>query len=253
MEKIITSVQNPLIKRVASLHHAKYRAEFGEFIAEGQRIVETLLNSQIKLVNLYLTDPKYIRQLAAKIPHDKIFFVAEQVMEKISGASTPSGILAVFTIPQQPSFGQLADGIVLADIADPGNMGTLIRSAAAMDRKTVVIVDGADPWSSKVVQASAGTIGTVNLYQLDWHELLKQKKARSLRLIALVIAEGKTAQQLSFENSLLVVGNEAHGVPEEWLSDCDELMTIEMPGHIESFNAAIAGSIALYLAYEHRG
>ncbi len=252
MEKIITSVQNSLVKRVTSLHHAKYRAEFGEFIAEGARIVQTILDSRIQLINLFLTDPKQICQLAATIPNDKIIIVAENVMEKISTASTPSGILAVFKIPPQPSFEQFGEGIVLADVADPGNMGTLIRTAAAMDRKTIVIVGGTDPWSPKVVQASAGTIGAVNLYQLDWHKVLKQKKERGLHLIALVIAGGKTAQQLSFEKSLLVVGSEARGIPDQWISTCDELMTLEMPGNIESLNAAVAGSIALYLSYEHR-
>lgn len=252
MEKIITSVQNPLIKRIVALQQTKCRVQYGEFIAEGQRVVQTMVNTPLQLVNLFLTDPKQVRQLTAKIPNEKIIIVAENVMEKISTASTPSGILAVFKIPQQPSNEIMGDGIVLADISDPGNMGALIRSAAAMARKTVVVVGGADPWSPKVVQASAGTISTINIYHFDWHELVKRKRERKLRLIALVIAGGKKAQQLSFSNSLLVVGNEAHGIPEQWLSTCDEQMTIEMSGNIESLNAAVAGSIALYLAYEHR-
>jgi TrmH family RNA methyltransferase len=126
-------------------------------------------------------------------------------------------------------------------------MGTLIRSAIAMGIKSVVIVEGTDPWSPKVIQASAGTIIQANVFQIGWDQLIKNKK--NLKLCALVVKGGKKPNQIDFKDILLVVGNEANGIPDNWLSKCEEKMTLPMPGNTESLNAAIAGSIALYLAF----
>jgi len=133
-------------------------------------------------------------------------------------------------------------------MSDAGNMGTLIRTAAAMGCKTVVIINGVDPWSAKVVHATAGTIGMVNIYQLYWDELLKCKK--DIPLYALVVSGGKDPQELSLKNSLLMVGSEAHGLSEVLIKQADEKITLAMSSKTESLNAAVAGSIALYLAYE---
>ena len=165
-------------------------------------------------------------------------------MEKISTTKTPSGYLAVFTIPKQPQ-PTVERGIVLANITDPGNMGTLMRSAAAMNIKTVVVVDGVDPWSPKVVQASAGSVGTLTIYQCSWQELLKHKQEK--KLCALVVKNGKAPQEHELNDVFLVIGNEAHGIPSDWLNDCELKCTLPMPGKTESLNAAVAGSIALYL------
>ena len=162
-------------------------------------------------------------------------------MKKLSQASTPSGILGIFEIPEKSE--KLTSGIVLAQISDPGNMGTLIRTAAAMDLKTVVIVEGADPWSFKVVQSTAGNIAMVNVFQWNWDKLLQKKKG--FNLIALVVKNGKILKKE--ENFLLVVGSEAHGIPKKWINDCNQLVTLDMPGKIESLNASIAGAIAMYL------
>jgi RNA methyltransferase, TrmH family len=125
-------------------------------------------------------------------------------------------------------------------------MGTLIRSCAAMNYKTVVCIKGTDPWSPKVVQASAGTIGMVNIFQVTWDELIQNKQ--NLNLCALVVSGGNKPQDIDLSNTLLVVGSEAHGIPDEWLGQCEQKLTLPMPGKTESLNAAVAGSIALYLA-----
>lgn len=244
--KVITSVTNEEIKAVTSLQHAKYRQANQHFIAEGLRTVSTLLQSGIKLYQLYVQDEMLTKALEL-VDSDSITKVSSAVMNKMSTATTPSGILGVFVMPPEPSPDRLSSGIVLAQISDPGNMGTLIRSCVAMNVKTIVIVEGVDPWSPKVVQATAGTIGYVDIFQLSWQKL--QKNKRDLKLCALVVSEGKQPEQLDLTHVLLVVGNEAQGIPAEWIKECDIRMTIPMPGQAESLNAAIAGSIALYLAF----
>lgn len=246
----ITSVHNEEIKEVAKLGSTKERATQGRFIAEGTRVCTTLIEQGIKPEQIYVTQEEHAQELSPFISEKKITLVSQHVMEKMSQAVTPSGVLGVFPIPHKPAITKMSSGLVLAKIADPGNLGTLIRTAAAMNKRTVVLVSSVDPYSPKVVQSSAGYIAHVDIFRLDWPDLIKAKNKQQLKLVALVIDNGKNPEEISFQNSLLVVGNEAHGIPQPWLDTCDQHMTLPMPGNIESLNAAVAGSIALYVAYQ---
>lgn len=247
--KKISSLDNPEIKRIIRLHTAKGRAQHGCFIAEGWRVITTLMQSNITVAGIYVTETT-VDQAQETFKKHELTLISQLIMKKISQASTPSGVLAVFYMRQNPPMQAMGPGLVLAEIADPGNMGTLIRTAVAMNIDTVVIVEGVDPWSHKVVQATAGTIGRVKLYRMSWQELLRTKK--DLPLYALVPVGGKNIATTACNNGLLVVGNEAHGIAPEWIVSCEERVTIAMPGHAESLNAAVAGSIAAYVAFGTR-
>mmetsp|Transcript_8427 Transcript_8427/g.13769 ORF Transcript_8427/g.13769 Transcript_8427/m.13769 type:complete len:204 (+) Transcript_8427:547-1158(+) len=175
---------------------------------------------------------------------------------QMSAAVTPSGILAVFGIPSSPLSHELTGpGVVLANISDPGNMGTLIRTAAALGVRTVVIQEGSDPWSPKVVQASAGMIGHVCLFQSAWDQVMKLQLQEGIETCALVVQGGEQPRSIcdrvDAKRLLLVVGNEAHGIPPDVLQGCQHRMTIPMPGDgVESLNASVAGSIAMYLMFQ---
>lgn len=245
MTKKIDSVANPIIKRVVQLQSPKHRAQLQEFIAEGFRTISTLITTGSKLVTLFVNE-EFLYDAEQIAPQKSIIMVSPAIMAKISTSKTPSGLLATFCIPPQPSFDMLGTGIVLTQISDPGNMGTLIRTAAAMNKKTIVCVESVDPWNPKVVQATAGAIGSVNIFCINWDELLLNKK--NLSLCALVAINGKNPDNVNLQNSLIIVGNEAHGIPAQWIAACDTQITLPMPGKFESLNAAVAGSIALYLA-----
>ena len=243
--KTITSRTNEEIKLVARLHQAKYREQYKQFIAEGKRVCSTLIEAGYQPHAMYVTEDM-LTTARSFVDEQLLVLVSDHVMEKISAATTPSGILGVFPIPQPPAPEKLSSGLVMVQIADPGNMGTLIRSAATMNAQSVVIIEGADPFSPKVIQATAGAIGYTTIFQLTWEQLITYKK--DLTLCALVSAGGKNPQDVALKNALLVVGSEAHGIPHAWIEDCDERITLSMPGKTESLNAAVAGSIALYLA-----
>lgn len=243
--KYITSRTNPLVKQVVDLHSRKGRAEHKQFIAEGIRTCETLIKS-CTLINCYVTDAISTQDLPF-IPVNKIIDVTDEVMEKMSTAESPSGILCVFELPQTPALNSLNQSVILHGISDPGNMGTLIRTTAALGIKQVVCIDTVDAWSPKVVQASVGTIGNVIIIDTDWETVIAQKN--DIALCALVVKEGKSPQALDFTRSVLVIGNEARGLPDDIIASCDERCTLPMPGNTESLNAAVAGSIALYCAY----
>lgn len=251
--KKISSLQNTLIKQVKMLHDAKERRERGLFIAEGLRTIEGLLQGGIEFKNLFYTmqTAELAKQLSLQIMHKwpktSFILVEEAIMYKISTLTTPAQILAVLAIPKiQLSKSNLTTGVVLAQVSDPGNMGSLIRTTAALGYQTVVVVEGTDPWSPKVVQASAGALGKVNIFKISWAELVAHKN--NLKLCALVVKNGLEPHNLNLKDSLIVVGNEAQGLPEAWVEQCEQKMTIPMPGNTESLNAAIAGSIALYLS-----
>ena len=147
-------------------------------------------------------------------------------------------------MPKKPQISTLTSGAVLAQVSDPGNMGTLIRTTAAMGLNSVVCIEGVDPWHPKVVQSSAGAIAAVNVFQMDWQTLIDNKG--DIKLAALVVEEGAEPSTID-KNSLIVIGNEANGLPRNWSATCNQQITLPMPGHTESLNAAVAGSIALYL------
>lgn len=248
--KIITSAENVEIKSIASLATSKGRKEQNRFVAEGVRTIKTLLSSNIELVKIYCLQEmasELEEKLGREIKESKICLITSNILNKISLTSTPSGIVAVFEIPVQLGLERLSRGIILAQIQDPGNMGTLIRVAAAMGVSSVVCIEGCDQWSPKVVQASAGTIGLVDIFDISWQTLVQNKK--DLSLCAMIVTGGKEIEEVNFKNTLLVVGNEANGIPREWLNDCQDAITLKMPGKTESLNAAIAGSIAMYIAF----
>ena len=234
----VTSVDNPLVKRLATLASATGRRAEGLFLAEGSRLIDGLVSAgwvpAYLLVRAELPVPEH---------WPEVIRVSERVVGKLSQAATASGYCAAFPIPQpappDPSIG----GIVLAGVADPGNVGTLIRSAAAFGIRQVVLSGGADPFGPKVVQATAGALALVTLHQVSGPAAV----LGGAPCCGLVVADGVPPPALARGPRWLVVGGEAKGIPADWLAACSERLTLPMPGGTESLNAAIAGSIAAYL------
>ncbi len=244
--KTIISRTNDDIQFISTLHKEKNRLIHQLYIAEGIRTCKTLIDAGNVTKRVYVLEA-LLPEAQKLVDEQFITVVTEPVMEKISATKTPSGLLGVFRMPPEPTLENVTSGLVLAQISDPGNMGTLIRSCAAMGCSTVVIIDGTDPWSPKVVQSSAGAVGKVQIVQTTWEMLVEHKG--NYKLCAMVVANGSTPEHINFSNTLLVVGNEAHGIPDKWVRDCDAEVTIPMPGDVESLNVAVAGSIGLYLAF----
>lgn len=244
--KIIESVTNPDVKLAASLALRKNREKHGLFVAEGVRTVTTIIECGWQPVMLFVTAEHIATVESLDIDPNVVRFVPESIINKISQTQSPSGIATLFRIPATPNIKNLSDGIVLADIRDPGNMGTLIRSCIAFGKKTIVVVGGADVWNPKVIQACAGTIAKATIFIMTWEELIKQA---TLPLHALVVHNGTPLSQIESLKGLLVIGNEAHGLSDAQIADCTNSVTIEMHKEVESLNAAVAGSIAMYCAW----
>ncbi|MDP3788125.1 MAG: RNA methyltransferase [Candidatus Chromulinivorax sp.] len=254
----ISSVSNEQVKHVVSLQDKWYRHEHGQFVVEGTRACSQLLEKYEPVV-IYMTESYYAdfskvcldattgaaanKCIIQQYDH-LITGVSQHVMDKMCTTKNPSGICAIFKIPTPLPLPQQGPGIVLIDVNDPGNLGTLIRTAAAMNIKEIILVGGVDPYNSKVIQSTAGCMTCVNIYQTTFEKLMEQTQ---LQLCALVVKHGTTPDKISLKNKFLVVGNEAHGLSPQHIQACQDKMTIPMPGHAESLNAAIAGAIGLYL------
>jgi len=248
MIRKITSNANSLIQHVIKLHSSKHRTECNEFIAQGERTISTLIEAGLTPLNLFIVEEELAH--AKKLANDEtIIIVHTSILEKMSTVKSPSGMLATFAIPQQPSYDLISSGIVMVEIQDPGNAGTLLRTAVAMNKKTAVFVESVDPWSPKVVQASAGAIGMINIFCISWEELLENKG--TIPLCALITSQTNNPRDTDLSNALIVVGNEGNGLARKRVGQCEEKMTLSMPGGFESLNASVAGSIALYITAAH--
>ena len=249
----ISSADNQLIKDAGKLHSSSSRKKIGAFLAEGERCIAGLIEGGFELQLLFIIKEQIApaHELISMVHESRIRIINNYLMRRISQAHSPCGIVAQFAIPQEQDLAEQSGGLVLAEIQDPGNMGTLIRTAAALGVPSVVLITGSvDLWSYKVVQSTAGALAHVRVYTLSWPKFIEQTSTHAK--IALVVQEGKTPAEIkkeySLSNSFLIVGNEANGIKKNWLAECDALMTLPMPsGNTESLNAAVAGSVALYL------
>ena len=233
------------IKQIASLRQQKFRKELGLFVVEGRKMVEELLHSRFETVGLYATEA-----FLADYPSFADAEIASEVqMEQMSGQDTPPGILAVVRIPQQGEI-KTSSLLVLAldGIANPGNMGTLIRTAEWFGIHDVVCSqDCVELWNPKVVQATMGSLFRVKVWATDLPAYLQKAKAEDKAVYGALL-EGENLFQMSAKpEGILVIGSESHGIRADVLPCITHPVTIPRAGGslTESLNAAVAGAILM--------
>ncbi|KKR96147.1 MAG: 23S rRNA methyltransferase [candidate division TM6 bacterium GW2011_GWE2_41_16] len=247
MKKII-SAHHEVITLIGKLDLKKYRTHFNLFKIEGERAIDQALTSYPDLLyTLVCTEQSEpLTQKWSDRIANKTVQIPSQLFAKITNQTNSQEILGIFTQPNISSLEKLSSGIVLNDIRDPGNMGTLIRTAQAFGAESIVIIDGVDPFSPKVVAATAGALLTAPLIICSWLDLVQHASLKQIALCGLILESQKSIFDLQVRKRLMVIGNEAQGLSREHQEDCIELVTIPMSDHVESLNAAIAGSLALY-------
>ncbi|GMQ93173.1 MAG: RNA methyltransferase [Acidimicrobiia bacterium] len=248
MDATITSVSNPLIKQFKKLHRARRRREAAQTIVEGSNVFGLAIGAGIKPVAvLVLEEDKVTRELAADRGFP-IMVVTEEVMKAAADSANPQGPVALIDVPAAGSI-RPRDTLVLRDIADPGNVGTMIRSAAAFGWDVCVSGSTADAWSPKVLRSGVGTHFGVHLASTDNPVL--DAHAVGLEVIATVVADG--GESLRGDRPIaLMIGSETHGLSRSDIEQADRTVTLNMPGAIESLNAAVAGSILMYTLTDDR-
>lgn len=233
------------IKQIASLRQQKFRKELGLFVVEGRKMTEELLASNFETVGLYATETFLA---------DHPFFgnaetVGDVPMQQMSGQDTPPGILAVVRIPQQGEIKTTSSLVLALDgIANPGNMGTLIRTAEWFGIRDVVCsADCVELWNPKTVQATMGSLFRVKVWSTDLPAYLKQAKMEGRAIYGALLDGENLFQMQAKPEGILVIGSESHGIRKDVLPCITHPVTIPRVGGsaTESLNAAVAGGIIM--------
>ena len=232
------------VKYIQSLGHKKFRDEEHVFIAEGPKVVMELLQEKVNVEELFATR-EWIdenKNLVNKIIATEI---TQQELERISFLSTPNQVVAIVKKIDPGSKIDCKNKITLMldTIQDPGNMGTIIRTADWFGISQIICShDCADIYNPKVVQASMGSIARVNVYYTELNEFLQEQK--QIRIYAATL-EGKDVGQTKISEGIIIIGNEARGIHPEILAFANVKITIKRRGKSESLNAAVATGVIL--------
>ncbi len=246
----ITKSDHKLIKKIASLKEKKYRERFGEFLVEGALSLEWALSSGYKVCDIvFSSDFVMSEALSEKLKGRDLVKVPPHLFAKMADTKTPQGILCTCALPEQGKMPETGLFVYCDRVRDPGNLGTIIRTADAMGFDGVVLSpDCVDPFNPKLVRSTMGSLFHIALFDGVDYEMLTSWQSRGFRLVVSALSESAvTPEALTVsEKTVLVMGNEASGVSEAILQKADTVVKIPMAGSAESLNVAAAAAILMY-------
>ena len=241
----IESIHNDIIKLVVSLKEKKNRDEKSLFVVEGfKQVSEIPKDWKIKFI---LATEKY-----KDFNTDKLYITTEKIFKKISDTKTPQEILAVVEkkkIDTETVLSNKGIFVVIDTLQDPGNMGTIIRTAESFGCKGIFISkNSADVYGDKVVRSTMGAIFNIPIVQeCDIVSLISLMKQRQIKTYAFSLDTNNMLSTFKFENNVaLIIGNESKGINKNILAIVDDKIKIDMRGKSQSLNAAVACSVAIY-------
>lgn len=257
----ITSTKNQHVQRIRELLAKRANREStGLYVIEGVRLCEEAVNSGVRPeLTLYSENcsPRGLELMRhAQTLGSRVISVAESVLNSISETETSQGILMVVPASPRALPAEVNFVLVLDQLRDPGNVGTILRTACASGVQAVFCTPGSvDPYSPKVVRAAMGAHFRLPILTQPWNEI-RDYCARQKPPLRAILAEsgaGSSLWELNLMSPLaLVIGGEADGASAEVKASVDELVTIPMPGGFESLNAAAAASILLFEVVRQR-
>lgn len=267
---IISSLHNEQVKHVVSLHNNKGRQEYGEFLVEGKRFVQEALLRNAELIRIYYCSAKLdedqeqtgskskysIFRLVEQAIHKNIPVeeVSEVVIRKMSAAKEPQGIIAIartFEHDWRDIVCREKDLILILDrIQDPGNMGTILRTALAAGVKNIILTHGTvDVFNPKVLRSSMGSVFSLKILADKTPAEITNYCKTNNYLLTVSAIEGTSIyeEKINAKNPLaLIMGNEAFGISKLFLKEADRKICIPMFNNVESLNVAIAAGIFLF-------
>lgn len=254
---LISSRENPLIKEAAALvSDKKVRKRSGLFVAEGARLCSEACKSGSKVLRLFVTEeaekkyPEYLSLLLSEAK--EVYNITENVAEKISDTKTPQGVFAVCEMNEKPvDLNKNGVFVLLSNLQDPGNIGTILRTCEAMGVNGVFLCGCADSFSPKVLRGTMGCIFRLPIKVFsETAEALSLIKNAGITTYASALAENALLlPNVKFsEKSCVLIGNEGNGLEKSVIESCDNTVMIPMPGKAESLNAASAAAIMIYSA-----
>ncbi|EFM56981.1 TrmH family RNA methyltransferase [Brucella inopinata] len=257
--KEVTSLANPIVKDLRSLALKKFRDQQGVFLAEGLKLVIDALEQDWRIKTLVFAKSgkgnKTVEQVAARTfaKGGLVLEVTEKVISAITRRDNPQMVAGVF----EQQYHQLASlkpkgndvYIALDRVRDPGNLGTVIRTADAVGAKGVILIgDTTDPYSLETVRATMGSVFSVPLYRASEADFLNWRKGFSGLIVGTHLKGAVDYRTIPYANKpvILMMGNEQQGLPDSLAGACDKLARIPQAGRADSLNLAIATGVMLY-------
>ncbi len=244
MEQVITSRKNPLLQQVRKLLSSrKAREEAGLYAADGIKLLAEAVRYCPGLDTVILSEG-----VEAELPENvRLIRVPEDVMASISPMETPQGALFLCRLPEKKEFVPKPGMLLLDGIQDPGNLGTILRTADALDIPVALLEGCADPYSHKVVRASMGAVFRVQPVLTTWEEVSEKCRQAGIPVgVTALSPRAKDLRQAELRTMAVVIGSEGRGVRQEILDSADAELIIPMNPHCESLNAAVAAAIVLW-------
>ena len=236
---VITSLENNKIKKYLKLKNKKYRDEEKLFIVEGEHLIEEAIKKELLFDLLVLDEYDYKIDFPYTI-------VSDNIMKKLSDMeSIPRVIGIVKQKEENYNFGNRI--LILDDIQDPGNLGTIIRSSVAFNVTDIILGLGCvDLYNDKVIRSSQGMLFNINIIRCDIKNIINDSKNKGYMILGTNVRDGIDVSTLVVNKYALVMGNEGNGVKKEIQDMCDKNIYIEMNKECESLNVGVATSIILY-------
>ncbi len=240
---LITSLDNDKVKKYIKLKEKKYRDKTGEFIVEGSHLV--LEAYKQGLVEELILEKEEVFPISI----DNIVYMPMDLINKISSVETPQTVMALCKKKEESE--ELGNHILLVDdVQDPGNLGTIIRSAVAFNIDTIVLSNNTvDLYNPKTIRSTQGMFFHINVIRRDIKDVIERIKEESIPVYGTLVEHGSDVRELNNsdkERFALVVGNEGNGVRKEITDMCDKNLYIKMNSDVESLNVGVATSILLY-------
>lgn len=257
MPDVIISQQNQIVKHVKLLHEKSKRDKLGQFFVEGHRIVEDALQNDASIEFAAISEAgmgkRETEDLVCRLKEKGllIYEVSDKIFKEISNTESPQGILIVLRRPKFDIENVIKDGeffVLLENIQDPGNMGTIIRTADAAGASGVVVSKGCvDIYNPKVLRSTMGSIFHLPIVKVDnFEETIYDLKNNRFNVLAAHL-DGQTWHfDVDMKNkTAVVIGNEANGISDSVAKEC-KLIKIPMQGKSESLNASVSAAVIIY-------
>lgn len=244
MEERITSRKNPFLQQVKKLLSSKKeREKAGLFVSDGLKLLKEAVTYFDGLDTVILSDG-----VEAQVPQGvRTVRVPQEVMQSISPMETPQGALFLCRIPEKQAFIPRPGMLLLDGIQDPGNVGTILRTADALNIPVALLEGCADPWSHKVVRSSMGAVFRTQVVTTTWEEALGACRQAGIPLgVTALSHRASDIRRAPVEGMAVVIGSEGQGVRREILEAADAELIIPMNPHCESLNAAVAATIVMW-------
>ncbi|WP_300408285.1 RNA methyltransferase [Lagierella sp.] len=244
MTNVITSTNNAIVKKINSLKLSKNRRKSQEFVVEGIKMAQEAIESDIEIVDIILNE-----EIEFPIRDDlngKVTRLRTRLFKQVSELKNPEGIMLICKERNRKI--DLEDDILILDsLRDPGNMGTIIRTAEAFGYKNILLLgDCVDIYNSKVLRSTMGSIFRVSIKKADFDILPELKKTHRILVTTLDEDSVDITTMTNVSKHVIIIGNESNGVRKEIVDLADEKIIIPISDKIDSLNAAIATGISMF-------